>query len=177
MLPSRGKRSWRHLRRRSRRRSHEALGGRSCHPDLTIGLIVRLNIIPLQLQQPLLEPNPIDCARSDLAERDDGGSSPSGDTRDISPRFNAGAREAEKRALDLIEMRGLVPFRYVLLARERKQVLVLGPAGERLPLADDGQIRIVRPLVRRAEHSRRIARPKSGVSNRDAVTPCAETGT
>jgi hypothetical protein len=38
--------------------------------------------------------------------------------------------EAEKRALDLIEVRGLVPFRYVLLTRERKQVLVLGPAGE-----------------------------------------------
>ena len=34
---------------------------------------------------------------------------------------------------------------YVLLARERKQVLVLGPAGERLPLADGGQIRIVHP--------------------------------
>jgi hypothetical protein len=28
--------------------------------------------------------------------------------------------EAEKRALDLIEVRGLVPFRHVLLARERK---------------------------------------------------------
>jgi hypothetical protein len=66
--------------------------------------------------------------------------------------------EAEKRALDLIEVRGLVPFRYVLLARERKQVLVLGPAGERPPLADGGQIRIVHPLARRAEHSRRIAR-------------------
>jgi hypothetical protein len=63
-----------------------------------------------------------------------------------------------------------VPFRYVLLARERKQVLVLGPAGERLPVADGGQIRIVRPLARRAEHSRRIARSKSGVSYRDAVT-------
>jgi hypothetical protein len=69
MLPSRGKQSWRHLRRRSRRRSHEALGGRSCHPDLTIGLIFLLNIIPLQLQQPLPEPNPIDRARGDLAER------------------------------------------------------------------------------------------------------------
>jgi hypothetical protein len=56
--------------------------------------------------------------------------------------------EAEKRALDLIEVRGLVPFRHVLLARERKQVLVLGPEGERLPLADGG--------TRRAEHSRRI---------------------
>jgi hypothetical protein len=64
--------------------------------------------------------------------------------------------EAEKRALDLIEVRGLVPFRHVLLARERKQVLVLGPEGERLPLADGGQIRIVHPLARRAEHSRRI---------------------
>jgi hypothetical protein len=85
--------------------------------------------------------------------------------------------EAEKRALDLIEVRGLVPFRYALLARERKQVLVLGPAGERLPLADGGQIRIVHPLARRAEHSRRIARSKSGVSNRDAATSCAETGT
>jgi len=84
--------------------------------------------------------------------------------------------EAEKRALELIEVRRLVPFRYVLLARERKQVLVLGPAGERLPLADGGQIRIVRPLVRRAEHCRRISRPQSGVSNRDAVTSCAETG-
>src|ERR1700704_1219135 len=51
MLPSRGKQSWRHLRRRLRRRSHEALGGRSCHPDLTIGLIVLLNIILLQLQR------------------------------------------------------------------------------------------------------------------------------
>jgi len=65
MLPSRGQ-SWRHLRRRSRRRSHEGLGGRSCHPDLTIGLIVLLNIIPLQLQQPLPEPNPIDRGRGDL---------------------------------------------------------------------------------------------------------------
>jgi hypothetical protein len=37
MRPSRGEWSWRHLWRRSRRRSHEALGGRSCHPDLTIG--------------------------------------------------------------------------------------------------------------------------------------------
>jgi len=64
---------------------------------------------------------------------------------------------AEKRALDLIEARGPVPFRQVLLARERKQVPVLGPAGERLPLADGGQIRIVLPLARRAEHSRRIA--------------------
>jgi hypothetical protein len=85
--------------------------------------------------------------------------------------------EAEKRALDLIEARGLVPFRYVLLARERRQVLVLGTAGERLPLADGGQTRIVHPLARRAKHSRRIARSKSGVSNSDAVTSCAETGT
>jgi len=85
--------------------------------------------------------------------------------------------EAEKRALDLIEVRGLVPFRHVLLARERKQVLVLGPVGERLPLADGGQIQVVHPLARRAEHSRRIAHSKSGVSNSDAVTSCAETGT
>ena len=61
--------------------------------------------------------------------------------------------EAEKRALDLIEARGLVPFRHVHLARERKQVLVLGPAGERLPLADGGQIRIVHPLARRARNT------------------------
>src|SRR5260370_3072541 len=93
MLPSQGKQSWRHLRRRSRRRSHEALGGRSCHPDLTIGLMVLLNIIPLQLQQPLPEPNPIDRARGDLAERDDEGSSPA-TLRDVSPRFEAGARVA-----------------------------------------------------------------------------------
>jgi hypothetical protein len=53
--------------------------------------------------------------------------------------------EAEKRALDLIEVRGLVPFRRVLLARERKQVLVLGPEGERLPLADGGQPRVPVP--------------------------------
>ena len=53
--------------------------------------------------------------------------------------------EAEKRALDLIEVRGLVPFRHVLLARERKQVLVLGPEGERLPLADGGQPRVPAP--------------------------------
>ena len=53
--------------------------------------------------------------------------------------------EAEKRALDLIEVRGLVPFRHVLLARERKQVLVLGPEGERLPLADGGQPRVPVP--------------------------------
>ena len=45
----------------------------SCHPDLTIGLMVLLNIITLQLQQPLPKPNPIDRARGDLAERDDGG--------------------------------------------------------------------------------------------------------
>jgi hypothetical protein len=64
---------------------------------------------------------------------------------------------AEKRALDLSEAQGPVPFQQVLLARERKQVPVLGPAGERLPLADGGQIRIVLPLARRAEHSRRIA--------------------
>jgi hypothetical protein len=37
--------------------------------------------------------------------------------------------EAEKRALDLIEARGLVPFRHVLLARERKQLPVLVQAG------------------------------------------------
>jgi hypothetical protein len=159
-----------------------------------------------------------------------GGSPPSGDTRDISPRFNAEARvaacstssrrlgttpsqsmvvigtmaaqlvcrppanatgrsgedgrvvrlqlvEAEKRALDLIEARGLVPLRHGLVAREPKQVLVLGPVGERLPLADGGQIQAVHPLARRAEHSRRIAHSKSGVSNSDAVTSCAETGT
>lgn len=53
--------------------------------------------------------------------------------------------EAEKRALDLIEVRGLVPFRHVLLARERKQVLVLGPEGERLPLADGGQPQVPVP--------------------------------
>jgi hypothetical protein len=35
--------------------------------------------------------------------------------------------EVEKRALDLIEARGLVLFRHVLLARERKQVPVLRP--------------------------------------------------
>ena len=88
--------------------------------------------------------------------------------------------EAEKRALDLIEVRGLVPFRHVLLARERKQVLVLGPEGERLPLADGGQIRIVHPLARRDRNTAAeltSARSKSGVSNRDAVTSCAETGT
>jgi hypothetical protein len=44
--------------------------------------------------------------------------------------------EAEKRALDLIEARGLMPLRHGLVARERKQVLGLGPVGERLPLAD-----------------------------------------
>jgi hypothetical protein len=53
--------------------------------------------------------------------------------------------EAEKRALDLIEVRGLVPFRHALLARERKQVLVLGPEGERLPLADGGQPQVPVP--------------------------------
>jgi len=42
-------------------------------------------------------------------------------------------------------VRGLVPFRHVLLARERKQVLVLGPEGERLPLADGGQPRVPVP--------------------------------
>ena len=47
---------------------------------LTIGLMVLLNIITLQLQQPLPKPNPIDRARSDLGERDDGGLSPSSDT-------------------------------------------------------------------------------------------------
>jgi len=79
--------------------------------------------------------------------------------------------EAEKRALDLIEVRGLVPFRHVLLARERKQVLVLGPEGERLPLSDGG----TRERNTAAELT--SARSKSGVSNRDAVTSCAETGT
>jgi hypothetical protein len=65
----------------------------SCHPDLTIGLMVLLNIIPLQLQQPLPEPNPIDRARGDLAKRDDVGLSPTGDTS----RFPRGS--TRRRAL------------------------------------------------------------------------------
>jgi hypothetical protein len=62
----------------------------SCHPDLTIGLMVLLNVITLQLQQPLPEPNPIDRARGDLAERDDGGLSPSGDTSRCFPAVQRG---------------------------------------------------------------------------------------
>ena len=52
--------------------------------------MVLLNIITLQLQQPLPEPNPIDRARGDLAERDDGGLSPSGDTSRCFPAVQRG---------------------------------------------------------------------------------------
>jgi hypothetical protein len=57
-----------------------------------MGLIVLLNIIPLQLQQPLPESNPIDRARVDLAERD---RHRRATHRGVSPRFNAEACDGD----------------------------------------------------------------------------------